>query len=699
MLKNMSISIKVAGGFGIVLVLMVAIGLVARQGLSESAEGFAQYRGWARNSNLSGEIRGHFLHARLAVKDYAAGIQSARDDFDESWAEMDEHLMEAKERIRNPARAALFEKFHTESEEYKAAVEAIGNAPDAETRRRILRETLDPLGPKLLGYVEDVQTSYMKDQDELGPKLQASNTQAVTFVTTVGGAAVVVGVLMAVFISLAITRPLRKALVFAEAVAQGDFDAELDVQQKDETGRIAQSIRGVADTISDVKKELDLMIREVGHGKMHSRADASRFAGGFNDLVKGVNGVAKRFVDLLDGLPLPVMSIDKEYNVLFMNQAGLDLGDAARDHVEGGKCYDYFKTSDCQTENCACAKTMKTLAGANSETDAHPGGLDLEINYSSSPIFDDAGNLVGAFEVVVDQTEIMNAYRHMEGIATQAEAVSNDMSSAAQELAAQVAQVSRGAQTQRDRMSETASAMDQMNSTVLEVARSASSTAENTDSAKAEAETGARVVGDAVNAIREVHESANVLQKNMHELGERAESIGAVMNVITDIADQTNLLALNAAIEAARAGEAGRGFAVVADEVRKLAEKTMSATHEVGMSITAIQDAARMNVANMEKAVVSVEKATELAGESGNVLQKIVTLVTDSADRVESIATASEEQSAASDQISQAIGEVSTIVSETTEGMMQSEDALRRLSGMSENLNSIISQLRSNGKK
>jgi methyl-accepting chemotaxis protein len=180
----------------------------------------------------------------------------------------------------------------------------------------------------------------------------------------------------------------------------------------------------------------------------------------------------------------------------------------------------------------------------------------------------------------------------------------------------------------------------------------------------------------------------------MQDLGTQAESIGGVMNVISDIADQTNLLALNAAIEAARAGEAGRGFAVVADEVRKLAEKTMSATQEVGANITAIQNSARTNITEVNTAAKSITEATDLANTSGQALNEIVSLAAANSTVVASIATAAEQQSATSEEINHALEEISRIVAETTEGMAQAASAVRELSKMAQELNKVMSQLR-----
>ncbi|MDP2846999.1 MAG: methyl-accepting chemotaxis protein, partial [Humidesulfovibrio sp.] len=187
------------------------------------------------------------------------------------------------------------------------------------------------------------------------------------------------------------------------------------------------------------------------------------------------------------------------------------------------------------------------------------------------------------------------------------------------------------------------------------------------------------------------------LKEDMGQLGKQAEGIGQIMNVISDIADQTNLLALNAAIEAARAGDAGRGFAVVADEVRKLAEKTMNATREVGDAIRGIQEGARKNMDNVDRAVHTVEEATKLANTSGEALHEIVSLVDTATDQVRSIATASEEQSATSEEINRSIEDINRISGETADAMRQSAQAVGELANQTQSLRTLIERMKTGG--
>ena len=183
----------------------------------------------------------------------------------------------------------------------------------------------------------------------------------------------------------------------------------------------------------------------------------------------------------------------------------------------------------------------------------------------------------------------------------------------------------------------------------------------------------------------------------MDALGKQAENIGQIMGVIADIADQTNLLALNAAIEAARAGDAGRGFAVVADEVRKLAEKTMTATQEVGQAITGIQQGTRKNILNVEQVAASIEVATSLSVRSGESLKQILEFVHMVNDQVQSIATASEQQSAASEEINHSVEQVANISAETAQAMEQAASAVTELAQQSQALQRLIEEMKSQG--
>ena len=278
--------------------------------------------------------------------------------------------------------------------------------------------------------------------------------------------------------------------------------------------------------------------------------------------------------------------------------------------------------------------------------------------------------------------------------AQQLEEVVGILTSASEELSAQIEQSSRGADEQSQRVSETATAMEEMNATVREVASNAGHASEMSDQAHLQAQEGAAIVSRVVQGINEVSRQSMEIKQDMDTLSHQAEGIGQIMSVISDIADQTNLLALNAAIEAARAGEAGRGFAVVADEVRKLAEKTMDSTHDVSAAIQAIQNSTAKSMSSADNAVNQIAQATNYASESGQALREIVATVEGTSDQVNAIATASEEQSAASDEINQSIVQVNEMARQSATAMAEAAQAVAELAAQAHTLKNLIAQMK-----
>ncbi|MBI9111827.1 methyl-accepting chemotaxis protein [Maridesulfovibrio ferrireducens] len=405
---------------------------------------------------------------------------------------------------------------------------------------------------------------------------------------------------------------------------------------------------------------------------------------------------------VLKGMTIPCIVADPHEKALFLNQEFLDLAGqpgSPKDYL--GKSVGEVLYRDPSRKTVAGKAIAENRAFFNVEADIKAAdGTAHNIQVNTTPLFDLDGQLIGTFTMIVDMTSIKKQQRMIEEkniviseAAASATDISNQVASFSEALSAQIEQSSKGAEEQSFMASEAATAMDEMNSTVFEVAKNASTAADLADESQKRALDGENMVVKAVKTITDVRDLSEVLRKDMAELGIQAEGIGNIMGVITDIADQTNLLALNAAIEAARAGEAGRGFAVVADEVRKLAEKTMTATTEVGSYISQIQNSTRKNIASAEKSTESILEVTDLVNQSGEILKEIVTSISETSDQVRGIATASEEQSAASEEISRSTSQINTIAGETSQAMTESAEAVSRMTVLAQELNTTIARM------
>jgi methyl-accepting chemotaxis protein len=116
----------------------------------------------------------------------------------------------------------------------------------------------------------------------------------------------------------------------------------------------------------------------------------------------------------------------------------------------------------------------------------------------------------------------------------------------------------------------------------------------------------------------------NQVTRKIGALGQRSLEINQIVELIDEISAQTNMLALNAAIEASKAGEQGKGFAVVANEVRKLAERTSSATKDIGAFIQSIQEATEEAIRAMEEVRGETRSTADGALDTARAADKLV---------------------------------------------------------------------------
>jgi methyl-accepting chemotaxis protein len=273
----------------------------------------------------------------------------------------------------------------------------------------------------------------------------------------------------------------------------------------------------------------------------------------------------------------------------------------------------------------------------------------------SEPFGVDYDRLRVSFNQTVDGLE-----HSLSSVAKSARSVhvgSSEIRSAAEDLA-------RRTEMQAASIEETVAATNQVTSMVAETARSTAEVRGAIGVVHGEAAEGGQVVNKAVHAMDAISKSS--------------EQIEQIINVIDGIAFQTNLLALNAGVEAARAGDAGKGFAVVANEVRALAQRSADAAKDIKALITTSSE--------------QVGHGVSLVGETGQMLARIVTKISDVTGVIGEMANAAEVQAANLRDVSRSVTEMDKMTQQNAAMVEEATACARSLSGEADGLAASISR-------
>jgi methyl-accepting chemotaxis protein len=263
---------------------------------------------------------------------------------------------------------------------------------------------------------------------------------------------------------------------------------------------------------------------------------------------------------------------------------------------------------------------------------AHDGDLTQQVASSGS---DEVAELQEAMAVMA---------RRLAEVIAQVRAGADALAGAAGQVANTSTALSTGTGEQAASVEETTSSLEEMSASIGQNAENSRQTEQMANQGARNAEESGRAVGETVGAMKSI-----------------AEKIG----IIEEIAYQTNLLALNAAIEAARAGDHGRGFAVVATEVRKLAERAQKAAKEIG---------------------TLAGGSVEVAERSGVLIAELVPAIRKTADLVQEVAAASQEQSAGVGQVTKAMGVVDQVTQRNAAAAEELSSTAEEMSAQAEEL-------------
>ncbi|ETR74616.1 MAG: Methyl-accepting chemotaxis sensory transducer with Pas/Pac sensor [Candidatus Magnetoglobus multicellularis str. Araruama] len=397
--------------------------------------------------------------------------------------------------------------------------------------------------------------------------------------------------------------------------------------------------------------------------------------------------INNQFKQKLMVAPVPIIELDKDYKIRFINTTGLNLLKMNKDDVLDKTCKEVIRSEKCQENHCPCRNATQSKNIISVETRIQIGDKDskIPVEFTAAPYQTDKDNN-GVILSIADLSMMGNIVDEVKRITEQLSMTSDTLSQMGLEIMQSTDDIVS--------MSEqSASSIASMATLGEEMSANVSSQADSVQKMTGSLKDVAKNTEKANQISKDANIKTTEVNMKMKALVDASEQIGKVITVINDIADRTDLLALNAAIEAEGAGIAGKGFAVVADEVQKLAKQSADATDEIAQEIENIQMSTQDAVQAMEKISTIIDEIAAINEKNASAVQEQTQTAARISEHTNQNVQASHTVANSASDALNLVNNISTKIKDTASQVESTNDVSQELAVVSSELMNIINQL------
>ncbi len=302
-MKNLKIGMKLIVGFAIVLLLM---GALIISGISSLISTNQQVTNYAEktvpNTNYVWQIRYDLVGIQrdmltALVENDKAEMQVQMDEVAQLGDDLAATMVEFGKNARVDAseveymreRIVALSSVRAELTDYLLQGTPEGN----EKAFQIFQDVYKPGVDEIIVKAEQIAEQQNGFADEQKTAAESAYRTALMLMIIFAVVAVVSTIIIVLYISKAISRPVKEIEQAMEHVAQGDYEhAVISYQSKDELGVLADNIRKTMDNISFIIRDLSRGLTEISQGNFDSKSENNNaYIGAYEALAVATYGI------------------------------------------------------------------------------------------------------------------------------------------------------------------------------------------------------------------------------------------------------------------------------------------------------------------------------------------------------------------------------------------------------------------------